>query len=179
MNLTLSSAYQYKPSNASSGPIREHVSLWKHLIGTRVERHTAMENMARAHIHSGCIPDLMVEAKQVANNVFAGWHGRRRRGMGENFWQFRPYVHGETMAAIDWRRSARDDNVYIRDKEWQAVHTISLWVDESPSMLFRSRYANESKQSRALLIALAMAELLARSGERLGWLGDGCIFHGS
>jgi uncharacterized protein (DUF58 family) len=127
--------------------------------------------MARARARAALIPDLLVEAKKVAGNVFAGWHGRRKRGIGEDFWQFRPYVAGENMAAIDWRRSARDDHVYVRDREWQSAHMVWLWVDESPSMLFRSGGTRVSKQSRSLVIAFALAELLARSGERLGWLG--------
>ncbi|MGB7285853.1 MAG: DUF58 domain-containing protein [Salaquimonas sp.] len=140
-------------------------------IGAQAEIVSSRDTLARSRARAALIPDLLVEANRVANNVFAGWHGRRRRGVGENFWQFRPYVNGENFAAIDWRKSARDDHVYVRDKEWQASHTIWLWVDESPSMLFKSGTAIVSKQSRALVLALAMAELLARSGERVGWLG--------
>ncbi|MCB1386238.1 MAG: DUF58 domain-containing protein [Nitratireductor sp.] len=140
-------------------------------VGTSVETLPARSVLGRSRARAALIPDLLVEAQRVANNVFAGWHGRRRRGIGENFWQFRPYVQGENLAAIDWRRSARDDHVYVRDREWQASHTIWLWVDESPSMLYQSQQAMVSKQSRALVLALAMAELLARSGERIGWLG--------
>lgn len=140
-------------------------------IGQSVEPVSSRETLARSRDRAALIPDLLVEASRVANNVFAGWHGRRRRGIGENFWQFRPYVEGENFAAIDWRKSARDDHVYVRDKEWQASHTIWLWVDESPSMLYQSQTAVVSKQSRALVLALAMAELLSRSGERVGWLG--------
>lgn len=140
-------------------------------IGTAATRETSRETLARARARAATIPDLLVEAKKVASNVFAGWHGRRKRGIGEDFWQFRPYVPGENMAAIDWRRSARDDHVYVRDREWQASHMVWFWVDESPSMLFRSSAARVSKQSRSLVVAFALAELLARSGERLGWLG--------
>ncbi|WP_075997041.1 DUF58 domain-containing protein [Salaquimonas pukyongi] len=139
--------------------------------GKLVDALQAQTVLARSRARAALIPDLLVEAHRVANNVFAGWHGRRRRGIGENFWQFRPYVQGENLAAIDWRRSARDDHVYIKDREWQASHTIWLWVDESPSMLYQSSGTEVSKQSRALVLALAMAELLARSGERIGWLG--------
>jgi len=127
--------------------------------------------MARARARASLVPDLLIEAKRVANTSFSGWHGRRKRGIGENFWQFRNYVPGETMSRIDWRRSARDDHIYVQDKEWQAAHAVWLWVDESPSMLFQSQNAVVAKQSRALVLAFAMAELLARSGERVGWLG--------
>jgi uncharacterized protein (DUF58 family) len=139
--------------------------------GSVAPRETSRETMARARARASLIPDLLVEARRVANNVFAGWHGRRKRGVGEDFWQFRPYVTGENLAAIDWRRSARDDHLYVRDREWEAAHMVWLWVDESPSMLFKSRLAAASKQSRSLVLAFAMAELLARGGARLGWLG--------
>ena len=141
-------------------------------IGAIAPRETGRDTMERARERAGLIPDLLVEARRVANTVFSGWHGRRKRGIGENFWQFRPYVPGETMSRIDWRRSARDEtHIYVQDKEWQAAHTVWLWVDESASMLFKSEAAMVSKQSRALVLAFAMAELLARSGERVGWLG--------
>lgn len=140
-------------------------------IGATATIESGKETMARARARAAQIPDLLVEAHRVANNVFAGWHGRRKRGTGEDFWQFRPYVAGENYGSIDWRRSARDDHLYVRDREWQAAHMVWLWVDESPSMLFSSKFAAVSKQSRALVLAFAMAELLARSGERLGWLG--------
>ena len=109
--------------------------------------------------------------KRIANTVISGWHGRRKRGIGENFWQFRPYIDGESLSRIDWRRSARDDHTYVRDREWEAAHTIWLWADLSPSMMYKSKGATVSKESRALVLMLALAEILARSGERIGWPG--------
>ncbi|QPC85316.1 DUF58 domain-containing protein [Mesorhizobium sp. NBSH29] len=131
----------------------------------------AHDALARARQRAALVPDLMVEARRVVASVISGWHGRRKRGIGENFWQFRPYVEGETMSRIDWRRSARDDHVYVRDREWEAAHTVWLWADPSASMLYRSAGAQASKQSRALVLILAMAELLSRSGERIAWPG--------
>lgn len=127
--------------------------------------------LVRARTRAALLPDLLIEARRVINNVTAGWHGRRRRGIGENFWQFRPYVEGEAVARIDWRRSARDDHIYIRDREWEAAHTVWLWADRSPSMLYRSTLADVSKESRALVLVLALAELLSRGGERIAWPG--------
>ncbi|MBL0934916.1 MAG: DUF58 domain-containing protein [Rhizobiaceae bacterium] len=127
--------------------------------------------LARARVRAALVPDLLIEARRVVNTVIAGWHGRRKRGIGENFWQFRPYVDGEAIARIDWRRSARDDHTYVRDREWEAAHTVWLWADPSASMLYQSKTANVSKESRALVLALALAELLSRSGERIAWPG--------
>jgi uncharacterized protein (DUF58 family) len=132
-----------------------------------VETHNAL---ARGRLRASLMPDLLVEARRIVNTVIAGWHGRKKRGIGENFWQFRPYVEGDS-ARIDWRRSARDDHTYVRDREWEAAHTVWLWADPSPSMLYKSATATVSKQSRALVLALAMAELLSRGGERIAWPG--------
>jgi uncharacterized protein (DUF58 family) len=140
-------------------------------IGEATEPAAKREALARARIRAALVPDLLIEARRIVNTVIAGWHGRRKRGIGENFWQFRPYVDGEAIARIDWRRSARDDHTYVRDREWQAAHTVWLWADPSPSMLYKSRTASVSKESRALVLALALAELLSRSGERIAWPG--------
>ncbi len=140
-------------------------------IGKSVEAAATSEVLVRARQRAALVPDLLVEARRVANTVIAGWHGRRKRGIGENFWQFRPYVEGEARSRIDWRRSARDDHVYVRDREWEAAHTVWLWADPSPSMLFQSTSADVSKESRSLVLVLALAELLSRSGERIAWPG--------
>lgn len=119
------------------------------------------------------LPALLVEARRVATTVLAGWHGRRRAGPGETFWQFRPFVAGEAPGRIDWRRSARDEHLYIREREWEAAHTVWLSADLSASMEFRSKLALASKRDRAVVILLALGELLAAAGERIGLLGLG------
>lgn len=117
------------------------------------------------------LPRLCMAAKEIAASVMHGVHGRRRAGAGETFWQFRPFVAGEAAARIDWRRSAKDDRLYVREREWEAAHSVFLWIDRSPSMAFQSSLAREPKVDRALLLGLAAAELLVRGGERAGLLG--------
>lgn len=140
-------------------------------IGQIVNPTPGSDALARARQRASLVPDCLVEAKRIANTVIAGWHGRRKRGIGENFWQFRPYTEGESLSRIDWRRSARDDHTYIREREWEAAHTIWLFADMSPSMMYKSTLGSVSKESRALVIMLALAEILARSGERIGCPG--------
>jgi uncharacterized protein (DUF58 family) len=129
--------------------------------------------IAQAKTLSGALPDLLVEAKRVAMTVASGWHGRRQAGSGETFWQFRPFLQGESTSRIDWRRSARDEHLYVREREWEAAHTVWMWSDLSDSMSYRSKLSNTTKRDRAVVLMLALADLLARSGERIGipaWL---------
>jgi len=97
-----------------------------------------------------------------------GEHGRRRPGLGDAFWQFRPAQPGDPARAIDWRRSARSDQHFVQEKEWQAAQAAMFWVDRAASMRFASAKGGETKAERAALVALATAVLLVQGGERVG-----------
>ncbi|HEX3937178.1 MAG TPA: DUF58 domain-containing protein [Xanthobacteraceae bacterium] len=114
------------------------------------------------------MPRLILEARRVAATVIHGMHGRRRAGPGENFWQYRRFVSGEPASRVDWRRSARDDHLYVREQEWEAAHTVWIWPDRSPSMNFASPLVRDTKLYRTLVVTLALAEVLVEGGERVG-----------
>ncbi len=135
------------PATAPSAPYRREAEAW----------------VAR-------LPDLRTQALRVAATVAMGTHGRRRAGQGDSFWQFRPYRAGDPLRRIDWRRSARGDRLYVREREWEAAESFWFWLDRSPSMNFRSHPEFPSKIERATILAIAAAALLARSGERIGML---------
>src|ERR1700759_2119622 len=115
------------------------------------------------------LPPLMVEADHLAASVSLGVHGRRRAGMGESFWQFRRYASHDSSSAIDWRQSAKSQHIYVREREWEAAQTVWFWRDASENMSFKS--GAESKRARADLLLLALASLLVRGGERVGFTG--------
>lgn len=137
--------------------------------GTITSPEQAIDLLSPSRQQAALMPDLITQARHIAGSVINGWHGRRKRGTGDNFWQFRPYAQGDMLSRIDWRRSARDDHTYMRDREWETAHTIWLWCDPSPSMLYQSRFSLVSKQHRALVLTLALAELFSRSGELIAY----------
>jgi len=117
------------------------------------------------------LPGLVIAARQVAHTLLHGVHGRRQAGPGETFWQFRPFISGEPAARVDWRRSARENRAFVREREWEASHIVWIWFDRSPSMAFASELASCSKVDRAAVLGLALAELAVRGGERAGLIG--------
>ncbi len=117
------------------------------------------------------LPPLLVAAERVAATVAQGVHGRRRVGVGETFWQFRPYSPGDSTSRIDWRQSARTDQLFLRDQEWEAAESVWLWADASASMVYQSAPNWPTKADRALLLLLALGSLLTRAGERIALLG--------
>jgi uncharacterized protein (DUF58 family) len=112
----------------------------------------------------------MVAADRLAASVSLGVHGRRRAGIGENFWQFRRYQN-EDAARIDWRQSAKSQHLYVREREWESAQTVWLWRDGGAGMDFSS--GEMTKRERAELLLLGLASLLVRGGERVGFLGGG------
>ncbi len=124
-----------------------------------------------AGVLAGSLPPLLAHAERLAATVVLGDHGRRRAGQGDEFWQYRPAHEGDEARHIDWRRSARSDSHFIRQKEWQAAQSVLFWVDNGQSMSFASGKALPQKGERARVLALATAALLLRGGERVGLLG--------
>jgi len=113
----------------------------------------------------------MARADRLASAVLLGQHGRRRAGLGDDFWQYRPVQEGDQRRMIDWRRSARSDSQFVREREWQIAQTVMLWVDDAASMRFSSDKGLPQKADRAQLLALAAAIVLDRGGERVGLSG--------
>jgi uncharacterized protein (DUF58 family) len=133
-----------------------------------IETDTVRQATVGARKLADAMPRLILEARRVASTVIHGLHGRRRAGPGENFWQYRRFVSGEPAQNVDWRRSARDDHLYVREREWEASHTVWIWPDRSPSMAFKSVLSSDSKLERVLVISFALAEVLVQGGERVG-----------
>ena len=124
---------------------------------------------ARAETLGQALPPLLAEADHLAAGIMLGEHGRRRAGLGDEFWQFRPAHAGDPSRLIDWRRSAKSDAHFVGEKEWQAAQAVTLWVDGARSMAFAGAKDRASKADRARLLALAV--LLLRGGERVGLAG--------
>jgi len=127
----------------------------------------------RAEQLAATLPPLLVAAERVATTVVQGVHGRRCVGTGETFWQFRQYQPGDPVPRIDWRESAKSMRLYIRETEWEAAQSVWLWRDTSASMTYASSRELPTKRQRADLVALALAALLIRGGERVALLGSG------
>lgn len=125
----------------------------------------------RAEAAASRLPPLLARADYLANTVLLGDHGRRRAGLGDDFWQYRPMQLGDSYRMIDWRRSAKGDAQFVRQKEWQIAQSVSLWVDNAASMNYASQKDFVEKSDRARLLALAVSILMIRAGERVGLAG--------
>ena len=130
-----------------------------------------LQHRQEAEALAAHFPSLLVEAERVAAIVAQGSHGRRRAGQGETFWQYRPYDTSDSANRIDWRRTARGQDVYVRDNEWEAAQSVWIWNQNNAGMQWGSSPKIPLKSDRAKLLSLALAALLTRSGERCAVMG--------
>ncbi|WP_429912054.1 DUF58 domain-containing protein [Glycocaulis sp.] len=116
-------------------------------------------------------PALLAEAERIAASVALGTHGRRTPGHGETFWEYRRHRTEDGAQAVDWRRSARGQHLFVRETEWEAANAVYLWRDGSPGMALGSKNL-PLKKDRAAVCLMALASLLSRGGERIAALGE-------
>jgi uncharacterized protein (DUF58 family) len=119
---------------------------------------------------AGDLPGVLLDARRLAASA-PGFHGRRRSGQGEAFWQYRDHRAEDGARLVDWRRSARGDRYFVREREREAAQTAWFWIDPDAGFAWGSDPARTTKLRRAQTLALALATLLTRGGERVGALG--------
>ncbi|MEL6826048.1 MAG: DUF58 domain-containing protein [Pseudomonadota bacterium] len=113
------------------------------------------------------LPGLSLQAA-AADVIHPGAAGRKRSGSGEQFWQYRRYAQTDAADRIDWRRSARGDEYFVRETELETARTILSWVDPHAGFDWSSDPGRETKADRARIILLAQGILFAKQGERIG-----------
>ncbi|MDH5682749.1 MAG: DUF58 domain-containing protein [Spirochaetota bacterium] len=70
----------------------------------------------------------------LAEGIYKGQHHSRKSGEEVEFREFRTYIRGDDFKKVDWKRSARQDKLYIREFEEELNYKVVLLLDHSGSM---------------------------------------------
>lgn len=116
------------------------------------------------------LPGLLMRARRLASTA-PGAHGRRQSGQGDAFWQYREHRPEDGARTVDWRRSARSDRLYVREREREVSQIAQLWLDPDPGFAWRAGPDRPPKSERAAVLLMAAALLMWRGGERVGVIG--------
>ncbi len=156
----------HTPSPAGGGPG------WGAAPGARPMADPRAHLRLEAERAAAGLPALLAEADRIASSVAFGVHGRRAPGAGETFWEYRRHRREDGAAAVDWRRSAKGDELFVRETEWEAANAVLLWRDGRANMAPASSRELRSKRDAAAVCLIALASLLHRGGERLAVIGE-------
>jgi uncharacterized protein (DUF58 family) len=137
---------------------------------------SAFNKMADANMIEAldaALPAIMMDARRAASSIVMGEHGKRRAGLGDAFWQHREWTNGESIRQVDWRRSARSDKLFVRERERQVPALLQVWCDNRVGMEWTSDVQIPTKAQRGLVMGLALAIATRAGGERVCALGLG------
>lgn len=118
------------------------------------------------------LPGLNFKA-EASEAAHIGSAGRRRAGTGETFWQYRRHAQEDDAGRIDWRRSAKGNELFVRETELETARTVMFWADDHPGFRWKGEGDLRTKAEEAILLMLTMAIPMSREGERIGSLGSG------
>jgi uncharacterized protein (DUF58 family) len=109
----------------------------------------------------------------VAEGVYTGMHRSPRRGSGIEFGGHRSYVPGDDLRWLDRHALMRHDRLVIREFETETDRAVSLVLDASASMAYRSEKGRGAKLAYAAVLAAAVARISIGRGDpvALDWLG--------
>jgi uncharacterized protein (DUF58 family) len=130
-------------------------------------------NALTVEAHDAALPAIMMDARRAASSIVIGEHGRRSAGAGDAFWQHREWTNGESIRQIDWRRSARSEKLFVRERERQVPAILQVWCDNRANMAWRGDSNTPTKAQRGLVLGLALSIATRAGGERVCALGPG------
>ena len=118
-------------------------------------------------------PELMARVRQIqlrtrrmVSEVLTGAYRSTFRGSGIEFDDIRPYQPGDDVRSIDWKRTARAGDAYIKTYIEERELSLVFAVDTSRSMDFGSREFTK-REVAAQLVAL-LSYVAARQHDRVG-----------
>ncbi len=118
-------------------------------------------------------PDLMARVRQIqirmhrlVNDVLAGAYRSTFRGSGVEFEEVRPYQPGDDVRSIDWNRTAKGQEAFVKTYVEERELTLQFLVDTSASMDFGS--GDVTKREVAAQLCALLSYVALRNHDQVG-----------
>jgi uncharacterized protein (DUF58 family) len=110
---------------------------------------------------------MELKARTVVEGFVAGLHRSPYKGFSVEFAEYRQYLPGDDLSAVDWKVYARSDRHYIKRFEEETNLECQLLLDVSASMAYRGGAAM-TKMEYGSVLAGALAFLMNRQRDATG-----------
>lgn len=114
------------------------------------------------------IKQLEIFTRRLLNGALVGDSRSAIKGTGFEFDQIRDYSFGDDIRFIDWKASARNDKLLVKQYIEERSRTIFLAVDVSQSSIFGS--GEHNKNSRIVELASVLALVAQHGKDHVGLL---------
>jgi uncharacterized protein (DUF58 family) len=109
---------------------------------------------------------MELKARAVVEGFLAGLHRSPYKGFSVEFAEYRQYLPGDDLAAVDWKVYARTDRHYIKRFEEETNVECHLLLDVSASMNYGS--GPMTKMEYGSVLAASLAYLMSRQRDATG-----------
>jgi uncharacterized protein (DUF58 family) len=106
---------------------------------------------------------IEVKARHLVEGFLSGLHRSPYRGFSVEFAEHRSYVPGDDLRHVDWKVFGKRERYYVKQYHEETNLIVTLIIDGSESMSFRS--GASSKIEHASLLAAALAYLVLRQND--------------
>lgn len=127
--------------------------------------------MANKRIKMNLIPSikkLQITTRLFASGTFMGGYKSSFRGKGLEFDSYRSYMPDDDASVIDWKASARSDDVLVKNFVEERNLRVFLLVDVSSSMLYGSS-EGKLKVVYAAELAASLCYAILRAKDSVGF----------
>lgn len=119
-------------------------------------------------IHTDFLPQLkrlsLIINKRVTSNYTGDRKAAHAQGAGLIFKDYASYTFGDDFRAIDWRKYAKTEKLYVKRFEEERNITVHVILDASASMGFKTQ--DTTKFEYGSMIGIGFAYLALRNNER-------------
>ena len=132
------------------------------MLNYRVVSQSASVNIDPSIVDS--LKGLQLVAKHLAKGLISGKHMSKKLGQGLEFEQYRQYVQGDDIRALDWKMYAKTGKYYIRQATIETENYLHLHIDNSPSMNYSEQ--KMSKMSMVKIITATLSYIAVSQGDK-------------
>lgn len=112
---------------------------------------------------------VSIYAKKKTSNIFDGSYKSIYTGNGLDFENLREYIPGDNIRDIDWKASARNKNLLIKQYIAEKKHNVMLVFDTGKKFMADTKTL-ETKKDVALTVGGTLAYLAANNRDNVGAL---------
>lgn len=103
------------------------------------------------------IMQVLSMTPKATSSLRAGEHNLNRKGETGEFRQFKDYHSDDRPQDIDWKRSARSDQIFVREREMRNSLPLKIFISPGISLDFRSSNSLPTKYEACAILALAFS----------------------
>ncbi len=117
--------------------------------------------------------DLPIKSKKLS--IYAGMIPAKKAGVGLNFFDVRKYYEGDRLNSINWKHSARTNQLYVNEFERESNTDVSIIIDCRNNYNTYSGY--EEIFEKGIDAAYSIAKSMLKSQNRVSLLQFGSFFN--